>query len=83
MNIQKLDFFIPPGEILKQYIDSNNYSLEAFAAQCNVSEKHLTNIIYGEVEISVNDSIAFSKFLNVTEDYFYNLQQKYLDFLKQ
>lgn len=69
--------FFHPGEILKEFLMDRNIKQNEFAERCDITEKHLSEIINGKSSVSTDVSIKIGTVLNENYKTWLNLQKEY------
>lgn len=76
------NFFTPPGEILKEYMDARNINQKELAKITNSSERHISQVINGKVRISEEFALKLeSVFSDVKAEFWLGLETSYQLFL--
>lgn len=74
---------IPPGETLKEIINEMDMSQKELAARLGISEKHLTQVISGRVEISRDLADRLETVLGLDAMFWLDLENEYRETLKK
>lgn len=77
MNTFQPDYAVKPGEILEEHLDAVRMSKSEFAKRCNLSLKHVSQIIHGKVSITPDTAICFEKVLGMRAHVWLNLEHLY------
>lgn len=77
MNGLSHEFIIHPGETLKELLDDRDMSQRELSIRTCVSEAHVSKIIKGENDISVNYAKKLEYALDVDASFWINLQANY------
>ncbi|MGL5978650.1 MAG: helix-turn-helix transcriptional regulator, partial [Erysipelotrichaceae bacterium] len=56
---------IPPGETIKELLDSRGMSQKEFAIRMDMSEKHISHLLNGKVELTMDASLKLELVLGV------------------
>lgn len=68
---------IPPGETIKEFLDELGMTQKEFAVRMDISEKHLTQIIKGTVELTRDTATKLEVILGVESSFWLNLENNY------
>jgi len=68
---------IHPGEILREEIDSLDYSASRFASKLSVPTNRITSILNGERAITADTALRLARFFGTTPEFWINLQTAY------
>ena len=71
------DFIIHPGETIAEVLDEKNISPKDLAIRCGCSEKHISNVISGKKNISINFAKKLEYALGMDAIFWINLQANY------
>ena len=71
------DFIIHPGETIAEVLDEKNMSPKDLAIRCECSEKHISNVISGKKNISINFAKKLEYALGMDAIFWINLQANY------
>ncbi len=74
---------IPPGETLKEILNEMEMSQKELAARLGISEKHLTQVISGKVEISRALADKLETVLGLNAMFWLDLENEYRETLKK
>lgn len=76
---------IPTGYIIKDYLDENNITQKDLAISTGMSEKHISNVLKGKNNLTVEFALKLEKVLpSIKADYWLNYENKYqLDLSRQ
>lgn len=66
-----------PGKILKEKLDANKMSQKEFALRMDLSEKHVSKLINGEVPLSTDVAFRISYVIPSTPSFWINLEKEY------
>lgn len=69
--------FFHPGEILKEFLQDRNIKQNEFAERCDITEKHLSEIINGKASVSTDMAIKIGTVLSENYKTWMNLQKEY------
>ena len=73
-----LDYYVPTGTILKEYLEANNITQKALAEKVGCSEKHISNLINGEAKLTEEIAIALEDIFQGTPASFWlNIETNY------
>lgn len=65
---------IPPGYTIKEQLEFKNMSQKEFAARMNMSEKHISKLINGEVLLTTDMAMRLELVLGVSASFWSNLE---------
>jgi len=69
---------IHPGEVLKEdFLKAMEISAYKLARDINVPRNRITGIINGDRSVSAETALLLSKYFNMSENYWMNLQARY------
>lgn len=72
------NYLVSAGTILKEYLDTRNISQKELAAITESSEKHISNIINGKAQISIDFAYKLEKaFPDVKAEFWLDLENAY------
>lgn len=69
----------PPGATIKEQLSERQMSQKEFAARMNMSEKHISQLINGEVALTPETAIKLEMVLGVPAKFWNNLEEIYRD----
>ena len=72
---------IPPGATIKEQLNDRKMSQKEFAARMNMSEKHISKLINGEVKLTSDVSNRLEMVLGLPSRFWNNLESIYRDAL--
>lgn len=76
------DYYILPGEILKEYLESRNITQKQLAMAINSSERHVSQVINGKAKITEEFALSLEGFFPDTKaEFWLNLEMNYQLFL--
>lgn len=67
----------PPGATIKEQLMDKGMSQKEFAARMNLSEKHISKLIHGEVALTPQVAIKLEMVLGVPAKFWNNLEEIY------
>lgn len=67
----------PPGATIKEQLNDRDMSQKEFAVRMNMSEKHISKLINGEVQLTPETSVRLEMVLGVPAKYWNNLEAIY------
>lgn len=73
----------PPGATIKEQLNDRNMSQKEFALRMDMSEKHISKLINGEVRLTPEVAIRLEMVLGVPAVFWNNLESIYRDKLKR
>lgn len=68
---------IPPGETIREMLDDKNMSQKEFAQRMGLSEKHVSRLINGHVELTPEVALKLSTVLGASVAFWSNLETAY------
>lgn len=68
---------VSPGKILKEKLEANMMSQKEFALRMDLSEKHVSKLINGEVPLSTDVAFRISYVIPSTPSFWINLEKEY------
>jgi len=72
------DYSVPPGEILAEMLEARQLSQAELAARCELSEKHVSQIITGKASITSGTALLLERTLGVAASLWLNLESSHL-----
>ena len=72
---------IPPGDTIKEMINDRRISQKELATMLEITEKHMSKLINGEVRLTPEMAIKLSIVLGVTSDFWLSLEAQYRESL--
>lgn len=67
----------PPGATIKEQLDDRGMSQKEFASRMGMSEKHISNLIHGEVQLTPDVAYKLEMVLGVPAKFWSNLESIY------
>ena len=67
----------PPGATIKEQLNERGMSQKEFAARMNMSEKHISKLINGEVQLTQETAVRLEMVLGVPAKFWNNLEVIY------
>lgn len=71
------DYTVHPGEILAETLQARTISQSEFASRCELSEKHVSQIINGKASITSETALTFERVLAVRASLWMNLDSNH------
>ena len=71
------DYFVSPGDILNELLETKKMKKREFAERCGLSPKTISKIIAGEVPVSPEYAIIFQRILGHSSAIWSNLEANY------
>jgi HTH-type transcriptional regulator/antitoxin HigA len=71
------DWTVHPGRIVKEFLDDDEYTNEAFAKKVGWSVKFLEDLLDGKTSITNDMAEKFCKVLGMSKQFWLNLQANY------
>ena len=68
---------IPPGETIKEQLNDRGMSQKEFAARMDMSEKHISKLINGEVQLTPATAVRLEMVLGIPAKFWNNLEAIY------
>lgn len=69
----------PPGATMKEQLNDRGMSQKEFAARMNMSEKHISRLINGDVQLTPETAVRLEMVLGVPAKFWNNLEAIYRD----
>ena len=73
----------PPGATIKEQLVERGMSQKEFAARMDMSEKHISKLINGEVQLTPETAVRLEMVLGVPAKFWNNLEAIYRDHLQE
>ncbi len=67
----------PPGATIKEQLNDRGMSQKEFAARMNMSEKHISRLINGEVQLTPETAVRLEMVLGIPASFWNNLESIY------
>ena len=74
---------IPPGETIKEILEGRGMSQKAFAARMDMSEKHISKLINGDVQLTYEVAVRLEIVLGPSAGFWNRLEAAYREQLTQ
>ena len=68
---------VPPGSTIKEQLEYRGMSQKEFAARMDMSEKHISKLINGEVQLTPETAVKLEFVLGVPASFWNNLEAIY------
>lgn len=81
MNYSRTYIAIPPGETIKEQLSFRSMSQKEFAVRMGLTEKHITNLLKGRVQLTSNVAMRLESVLGVPAIFWENLESLYREAL--
>jgi HTH-type transcriptional regulator/antitoxin HigA len=81
MNSSQTYIAIPPGETIKEQLSFRSMSQKEFAVRMGLSEKHVTNLLKGRVQLTSNVAMRLESVLGAPAVFWENLEALYREAL--
>lgn len=81
MNSSQTYIAIPPGETIKDQLSFRSMSQKEFAVRMGLSEKHVTNLLKGRVQLTSNVAMRLESVLSAPAVFWENLEALYREAL--
>lgn len=81
MNRSQTYIAIPPGETIKEQLSFRGMTQKEFAVRMGLTEKHVTNLLKGRVQLTSNVAMRLESVLNVPAIFWENLESLYREAL--
>ncbi len=76
------DYFVPTGEIVKEYIAEKGITQKDLAKRLDLSEKHISNFLSGKIHLTEDMALKLEFIINdVPSSYWLNYEARYREFL--
>lgn len=76
-------FAIPPGETIKEQLADRGMTQKEFAARMDMSEKHISKLLSGDVHLTVECAVRLEMVLGITAQFWLNLEAIYREDLEK
>lgn len=70
---------IPPGATIREQIENRGMKQKEFALRMDLSEKHISRLINGQVELTKDVALRLESVLGVPASFWNNMEVIYLD----
>ena len=77
MNCSHTYIAIPPGETIKEQLSFRSMSQKEFALRMGLTEKHVTNLLKGRVQLTSNVAMRLESVLGISAVFWENLEALY------
>ena len=77
MEYSKTYSAIPPGESIKEQLQIQNMTQREFAKRMNLSEKHISQLLNGKVQLTNETALKLQSVLGVPDHFWNNLELRY------
>jgi len=71
------DYSVPPGEILSEMLEARRLSQAELAARCELSQKHVSQIITGKASVTSDTALLLERTLGVAASLWLNLESSH------
>ena len=68
---------IPPGETIREQLENRGMSQKEFALRMNMSEKHISHLVNGKVELTHDVALRLEAVLGIPAMFWNNLEAQY------
>ena len=76
------NYFVPTGEIIKEYITEKGISQKELAKRLNINEKHISNFLSGKIHLTEDMALKLEFIINdIPASYWLNYEARYREFL--
>ena len=76
------NYFVPTGEIIKEYIKEKGISQKDLAKRLDLSEKHVSNFLSGKIHLTEDMALKLEFIINdIPASYWLNYEARYRKFL--
>lgn len=75
--IELQDYAVPPGWLLEEYLDENEWSQREFARRCGRSPKLISELLSGEAPVEPDTALQFEKVLGLPAHVWLNMESSY------
>lgn len=79
----ELDYFVPTGEMLKEYLEIYDMTQKELAQRIGISEKHMTQILKSDVSLNMEIAIGFEKVFGVKAITLMNYENGYREYISK
>ncbi|HJI72978.1 MAG TPA: helix-turn-helix domain-containing protein [Veillonellaceae bacterium] len=74
---------VPPGATIKEQIDDRGMTQKEFASRMDLSEKHVSKLIHGDVQLTTDVAERLELVLGVPASFWNNLEAIYKEKLEK
>ena len=67
---------VPPGATIKEQLEDREMSQKEFAARMDMSEKHISRLINGDVQLTQETALRLEMVLGVPAKFWNNLESE-------
>ena len=68
---------IPPGETIREQLENRGMTQKEFAQRMDMSEKHISNLINGKVELTIEMALRLEAVFGIPASFWSNLERIY------
>ena len=68
---------IPPGETIREQLENRGMTQKEFAQRMDMSEKHISNLINGKVELTIEMALRLEDVFGIPASFWSNLERIY------
>ena len=68
---------VPPGETIKEQLEERGLSQKEFAVRMGMSEKHISHLIHGDVQLNPDVAVRLEMVLGIPAKFWNNLEAIY------
>ena len=79
----ELDFYVPTGLMIKEYLDMNNMSIEEFAEKLGVTESFAQKLLDSVLPLADDMAEEISKLFGIESKDFIEYEKGYREFLNK
>ena len=73
----------PPGATIKEQLNNRGMSQKEFAARMYMSEKHISKLINGDVQLTPETAVRLEMVLGVPAKFWNNLESMYREIISK
>lgn len=74
---------VPPGETIREQLTDRGMNQKEFAARMDMSEKHISRLLNGEVQLTVECAVRLEMVLGISAQFWLNLEAIYREDLEK
>ena len=77
------DYFSPPGNLIRRYMETYNWTTEEFARMCDIAPGDLKSLIAGDMRVTEELAIALEKNLEIDKYIWINMDKAFVAFKRK
>ena len=79
----ELDYYVPTGLMIKEYLDMNELTVEEFAEKIGITESFAKKLLESTLPLSDDMAEEISTFFGIESKYFLEYEKGYREFLNK